>query len=60
MAGTALGFLMVGKLPVFAVQAMVFITPLYLLLLVARNSPADGSDGRGGRLRPRSVGSSRL
>ncbi len=37
MTGTALGFLMAGRLPVFAVQAMVFITPLYLLMLVARN-----------------------
>ena len=35
--GTLLGFTLAGALPVAGVQALVFITPLYLLLLTARS-----------------------
>jgi predicted branched-subunit amino acid permease len=35
--GTVLGFALAGLLPVAGVQALIFITPLYLLLLTARS-----------------------
>lgn len=38
--GTILGFTLAGNLPAAGVQALVFITPLYLLLLTARSPKA--------------------
>jgi predicted branched-subunit amino acid permease len=35
--GTVLGFSLAGALPAAGVQALIFVTPLYLLLLTARS-----------------------